>query len=140
MGSTGTTLAPFLPVPSQHQTIHKIWTPGKNLAFPDKLSRNVKLPDLKQHQLTRKKIPKDIKFFDEHGESVKFFIEHGVNTPGNYNDFSPILAQTRTGQKRLTLTNDGNDFLVDHFDPNNISSVHEISDCFKLLPSEFLPM
>ena len=47
---------------SQFQNLKIIWTEGKNLAFPDILSRNVKLKDLDKYQLKHKKIPKDISF------------------------------------------------------------------------------
>ena len=39
-----------------------IWTEGKNLAFPDILSRNIKIKDFDKYQLKHKKIPKDIVF------------------------------------------------------------------------------
>ena len=45
---------------SQFQNLKIIWTEGKNLAFPDILSRNVTTKDLDKHQLKPKKIPKDI--------------------------------------------------------------------------------
>ena len=47
---------------TQFTNLQIIWTPGKNLAFPDLLSRTVSLKDLNGHQLLHKEIPKDIKF------------------------------------------------------------------------------
>ena len=48
---------------SQFQNLKIIWTPGKNLALPDILSRNVTTTDMKKYQKKHKYIPKDIKFF-----------------------------------------------------------------------------
>ena len=53
-----------------------IWTSGKNLAFPDILSRNLSLKEINKQQLKHKRIPKEIKFFDENGKEIKFFIIH----------------------------------------------------------------
>ena len=50
---------------SQFQNLKLIWTEGKNLAFPDIHSRNFSIKDLDKYQLKHKKIPKDIKFYDE---------------------------------------------------------------------------
>ena len=61
---------------SQFQNLKIIWTEGKNLAFPDILSRNVKLKDLDKHQLKHKKIPKDISFYDQNGNEEKYFVLH----------------------------------------------------------------
>ena len=49
---------------TQFTNLQITWTPGKNLAFPDLLSRNVSLKDLNGKQLAHKEIPKDIRFFN----------------------------------------------------------------------------
>ena len=61
---------------SQFQNLEIIWTKGKNLAFPDILNRNVSIKDLDKYQLKHKKIPKDIKFYDESGNEEKYFVLH----------------------------------------------------------------
>ena len=61
---------------SQFQNLKIIWTEGKNLAFPDILSRNVTTKDLDKHQLKHKKIPKDILFYYENGYKENYFIVH----------------------------------------------------------------
>ena len=71
---------------SQFQNLKIIWTEGKNLAFPDILSRNVKFKDLDKYQLKHKKIPKDISFYDEHGNEEKYFILRD-NEKGPADDF-----------------------------------------------------
>ena len=59
---------------SQFQKLKIIWTKVKNLAFPDILSRNVKIKDRDKYQLKHKKIPKDISVHDEHGNEEKYFL------------------------------------------------------------------
>ena len=71
---------------SQFQNLKNIWTEGKNLAFPDVPSRNVKIKDLDKYQLKHKKIPKDISFYDEHGNEEKYFILRD-NEKGPADDF-----------------------------------------------------
>ena len=61
-------------VKSQFQNLKIIWTEGKNIIFPDILSRNVKIKDLDRYQLKHKKIPKDISFYDQNGYEEKYFI------------------------------------------------------------------
>ena len=61
----------FQLVISQFQNLKIIWTDGKNLAFPDILSRNVTTKDLDKHQLKHKNIPKDILFYDKNGYEEK---------------------------------------------------------------------
>ena len=47
-----------------------IWTPGKSLAFPDILSRNVTITDMRKYQKKHKHVPKDNNFYDDQGEEV----------------------------------------------------------------------
>ena len=77
---------------SQFQNLKIIWTEGKNLAFPDILSRNVSIKDLEKYQLKHKKIPKGIKFFDESGNEEKYFVLHD-NEKGQKNNCYPIQKQ-----------------------------------------------
>ena len=51
-------------VTTQFNYLQIIWTPGKNLAFPDLLSRNISMKDLNGHHLPHKEIPKDITDFN----------------------------------------------------------------------------
>ena len=59
------------------QNLQFIYTEGKNLAFPDILSRNVSLADAKLYQLEHKVIPKDIKF---HINAKKLTILYCIKT------------------------------------------------------------
>ena len=116
---------------SQFQNLKIIWTPGKNLAFPDILSRNVTITDMKKYQKKHKHIPKDIKFYDDQGQEVKYFIEHDDEGLSS-NDFYPVLCTTSTDQRRLLLINDGHDFEVTEPITNQINSLNDISINFKL--------
>ena len=83
---------------SQFQNFKIIWTEGKNLAFTDILSGNVSIKDLDKCQLKHKKIPKDIKFYDESGYEEKYFVLHD-NEKGQKNDCYPIVKPTFQGVK-----------------------------------------
>ena len=72
---------------TKFQNLKIIWTPGSNLAFPDILSRNVTIEENRKHQLTHKVLPKDIKFFDEHGKQVHYSIRHEEPSETSRNDF-----------------------------------------------------
>ena len=48
---------------SQFQNLKIIWIPGNNLAFPDILSRNVTITDMKIYQKKHKRIPKEFNFY-----------------------------------------------------------------------------
>ena len=93
----------------QFQDLEIIWTPEKNLAFPDILSRNVTITHMIKYQKKHKHNPNDIKFYDNQGEEVKCFIEHDDEGFAP-NDFHPVLFTTSTDKRRLLLINDGHDF------------------------------
>ena len=116
---------------SQFQNLKIIGTPGKNLAFPDILSRNVTITDMKKYQKKHKHIPKDIKFYDDQGQEVKYFIEHDDEGLSS-NDFYPVLCTTSTDQRRLLLIYDGLDFEVTEPITSQISSLNNFSANFKL--------
>ena len=61
---------------SQFQNLKFIWTPGKNLAFFDILSRNVTITDMKKYHKKHKRISKASKFYDDQAQEVKYSIEH----------------------------------------------------------------
>ena len=57
---------------TKFQNLKIIWTPVSNLAFPDIFSRNVTIDEHQHHQLQHKKLPRDIQFFDEHGQQITY--------------------------------------------------------------------
>ena len=107
-GNVSATFFHFDLIILQFQNLKIIWTPGKNLAFPDILSRNVTITDTKNYQKKHKSIPKDIKFYDDQGQEVKYCIEHDDEGLSS-NDFSPFYCTTSTDKPRLLLKNDGHD-------------------------------
>ena len=50
-------------VPTKFQNLKIIYTEGKNLAFPDLLSRQVPIEEAKKFQIEHKTLPKDINFY-----------------------------------------------------------------------------
>ena len=53
-----------------------IYTPGTNLAFPDLLSRNVPIADIKKYQIEHKTIPNEIKLVLDSGEQINYSVLH----------------------------------------------------------------
>ena len=76
---------------TQFTNLQIFWTPGKNLAFPDLLSRNASLKELNGHQLAHKEIPKDIRFFNQSRHEVQYLIDHNSSADGGIDDFYPIV-------------------------------------------------
>ena len=110
-----------------------IWTPGSNLAFPDKLSRNVTVDEYQHHQLQHKKLPRDIQFFDEHGEKIMYKINHDDTAAETCNDFYPIHCQQGKDQKIIRLHNDGGNFSLNSISTDfATSSVQLAADCFRM--------
>ena len=115
----------------QFQKKKIIWTPGRSLAFPDILSRNVTITDIKKYQKKHKHIPKDNKFYDDQKKEVKNFIEHDDEGLSSI-DFYSVFCTTSTEKRRLLLINDGHDFEVTEPITNQVSSFNDISTHFKL--------
>ena len=116
---------------TKFQNLKIIWTPGSNLVFPDILSRNVTSDEYQHHQLQHKKLPRDIQFFDEHGQQITYKINHDDTAVETCNDFYPIHCQQGKDQKIIRLHNDGENFSL-----NSISTefatcpVQLAADCF----------
>ena len=118
---------------TKFQNLKIIWIPGSNLAFPDTLSRNVKVEEYQMHQLRHKRIPRDIEFFDEHGTSVTYQIQHEDNSNDNCNEFYPTKYKSGNEEKMLRLQNDDEEFTVSSMlDEFPIISVQQASDCFRM--------
>ena len=93
-----------------------IWTPGKNSAFPDLLSRNVSLKELNGHKLVHKEIPEDIIFFNQSGHEVQYLIDHNSSADVKNDNFHPIVWTHQCETKTLHLKNDGTDMICTMFD------------------------
>ena len=115
------------------QKLKIIWTPGSNLLFPDILSRNVTIDEYQHHQLQHKKLPRDIQFFDEHGQQITYKINHDDTAAETYSDFYPIHCQQGKDQKILRLHNDGENFSLNSISTDfAISSVQLAADYFRM--------
>ena len=118
---------------TKFQNLQIIYTEGKNLAFPDILSRNVSLADAKLYQLEHKVIPKDIKFHIN-GKEVNYSVLHQDDKDASANDCYPIIAQVKGERRKLININDEGDFSVDDapdYINEHCNAIHSFSDCFR---------
>ena len=118
---------------TKFQNLKIIWTPGSNLAFPDIFSRNVTIDEYQYHKLQHKKLPRDIQFFDEHGQQITYKISHDDTSAESCTDFYPIHCQQGKDQKILRLHNDGEIFSLNSISTEfATSSVQLAADCFRM--------
>ena len=116
---------------TKFQNLQIIYTEGKNVAFPDILSRNISLADAKLYQLVHKVIPKDIKFYIN-GKEVNYSVLHQDDNDATANDCYPITAQVK-GERRKLLNING-DFSVDDapdYVDEHCNAIQSFSDCFR---------
>ena len=107
--------------------------PGSNLVFPETLSRYVTIDVYQHHQLQHKEIPRDIQFFDEHGQQITYKISHDDTSAETCNDFYPLHCQQGKDQKILRVHNDGANFYLNSFSTDfATSSVQLAADCFRM--------
>ena len=110
-----------------------IWTPVTNLVFPDIHSRNVTIDEYQHHQLQHKKPPRDIQFFDEHGQQITYKISYDDTSAETCNDFYPIHCQQGKDQKILRLHSDGENVSLNSISTDfATSSVQLAADCFRM--------
>ena len=104
-----------------------VWTPGKNSAFPDLLSRNFSLKELNGHQLVHKEIPEDIIFFNQNGHEVQYFIDHKSSADDKNDKFHPIVWNHQCETKTPHLKNDGTDMICTNFDLKSPKALFNVS-------------
>ena len=110
-----------------------IYTPGSNLAFPDLLSRNVPIADIKRYQLEHKTIPNDIKFILDNGEQICYSVLHKDDNIFQ-NDCYPVIAQVQGGKKKLINISDRRDFSIEdapEYFEEYCSAIQNITDFFQ---------
>ena len=73
------------------------------------------MEEYQEHQLQHKKIPRDVKIYDEHGSPVTFRVQHDVNPKDTCNDFYPIHCQKGNDNKVIRLHNAGENFTLNSF-------------------------
>ena len=115
---------------TQFTNLQIILTRGKNLAFPDLLSRYVSLKDLNGHQLAHKEIPKDIRFLNQSGHEVQYLIDHNSSADDGNDDFYPIICTHLGETEELHLKNDGTEIICPIFDLKSPKSLFNVSDSF----------
>ena len=116
---------------TKYQKLKVIWTPGSNLAFPDKLSRNVTIDEYQHRQLQHKKLPRDIQFFDEHGQQITYKINQDDTAAEMCNDFYLIHCKQGKDQKILRLHIVGENLSLNSITTDfATSSVQLAADCF----------
>ena len=118
---------------TQSSNLQIIWTPGKNLAFPDLLSRSVSLKDLNGHQLAHKEIPKDLRFFNQSGNEVQSVIDHNSPADDGNDDFYPTVCTHLGETKALHPKNDGDgtEMICTNFDSKSPKALFNVSDSFQ---------
>ncbi len=83
-----------------------VWTEGKNLAFPDLLSRNFTTSSIQAQQKKHKIVPKEIKFVDKNLQPISYFIEHEEtidDKDSSPHDSYPIICKSATKHYRMRL-------------------------------------
>ena len=115
---------------AQFQNSKIFWTPGKNLAFPDILSRDITLEERNRQHLRHKHLPKDIKFYDPNGNEIRSFTHHDNRTYGEANNFYPILCHQNDETTTLHLKNDGTEVFTERYCTTRVNSITDMKENF----------
>ena len=113
---------------TQFTNFQILWTPGKNLAFSDLLSRNVSLKDLNGHHMAHKEIPKDIRFINQNGHEVHYLIDHHSSADDGNDDFYPFVLTHLVETKALHLKNGGTEMICTIFNSKSPKPLFNVSD------------
>ena len=89
------------------------------------------MTDLRKHQLKHKRIPKEIKFYDENGQEVKYFIDHDDSEIGTSNDFFPIIAHQNNSTTKLMFEGPSQIPHEQRLVKDSICSITDINTCFQ---------
>ena len=118
---------------TKFQNLKIIYTEGKNLAFPDLLSRQVPIEEAKKFQIEHKTIPKDINFYTSDLKPVSYSVLHKEDKTNSSNDSYPILAQVQGGTRKVMNISD-NDFSISDAPEgftDSCNAIHNVADYFK---------
>ena len=92
----------FQQIMTKFYLIQLKWTAGKNLVFPDMLSRNFTEDELVQLKLQNKKLPENLEFIDENNNTIHYEIDrYTFNNTDDKTDSHPIAFQ-KNGKKYTT--------------------------------------
>ena len=106
------------------------WKQGKDLTFPDLLSRNATSSKVKELQLQHKVLPKEIKFFAKDGDPVLYFIEHDGEKPLSNKDphlSYPIIKKKGNSHYRIRIDGKTGAFTEQPISDLNISTLANIN-------------
>ena len=91
------------------------------------------IDEYQHHQLQHKKLPRDIQFFDEHGQQITYKINHDNTSAEKCNDLYPIHCQQGKDQKIHRLHNDGENFSLNSISTEFATSTAQLAaDCFRM--------
>ena len=83
--------------------------------------------------MQHKRIPCNIKFYDEHGTPVSYQFHYEDNPNDTCNIFYPIKKKRDNEEENSKLQNDGEDLTVSSIlDDFPITSIQQASDCFRM--------
>ena len=113
------------------QNLKIIWTPGKNLPFPDILSRNYTEEEQNRLKLNQKSLPKDITFFDEKGNEVSYLIEHeeSQSKEDAFNSH-PIICESQDQKVRMRINKLGDDVFTESAHDVKLVNLTNVSHLF----------
>ena len=89
--------------------IYTVYTEGKNLAFPDLLSRRVSIEEAKKFRIEHK-IPQDMNFYTSDLKPVSYSVLHKEDKTNSSNDSYARLPQVQGGTRKVMKISD-NDLL-----------------------------
>ena len=109
-----------------------IYTPGSSLVFPDLLSRNVPIADIKKYQLEHKTIPNDIKFILDNGEQICYSVLH--KDDNNIFQLLSSHCSSARREKKLINISDRGEFRIEDAPENfeeSCSAIQNITAFFR---------
>ena len=118
---------------TKFQNLKIIYTEGKNLAFPDLLSRQVPIEEAEKFQIEHILKPKDINFYTSDLKPVSYSVLHKEDKTNLSNDSYSILAQVQGGTRKVMDISE-NDFSI--YDApqgftDSCNAIHNVADYFK---------
>ena len=110
-----------------------IYTEGKNLAFPDLLSRQFPIEEAKKFQIEHKTIPKNVNIYTSDLKPVSYSVLHKEDKTNSSDDSYPILAQVHGGTRKVVIISETDFSIYDAPEgfTDSCNAIHNIADYFK---------
>ena len=118
---------------TKFQNLKIIYTEGKNLAFPDLLSRQVQQKEARKFQIQHKTVPKDIRFYTSDYKPINCSILHCDEKKAPPNTSYPVIAHL-TGQKMKIINIIDEDFSINDASDDieqTCSAIYNIANSFR---------